>query len=206
MPSCVRNRAHRISAGTLQHRGEQFAHIGRIARDLDAALLHDRELFLGRTLAARDDRTGVAHALARGRCDPGNEADHGLAHIVLDPARAGFLIIAANLADHDDRIGFRVCIEQLHDIDMLHAIDRVAADADTGGLPEPELHQLAHGLVRQRPGPGDHTDTALLVDVPRHDADLYLVRRNHPGAVRSDEYGLLAAHAVARSDHVAHRH
>jgi hypothetical protein len=40
------------------------------------------------------------------------------------------LVRAADLADHDDRIGVRIVVEQAHDVDVLQAVDRVAADAD----------------------------------------------------------------------------
>src|SRR5690554_2215575 len=83
----------------LQQRLEQLAHDGRITRDLEAGLFHDRQLGIGRVLATRDQRTGVAHALARGRSDAGDEADHRLLHVVLAPARSRSLVRAADFAD-----------------------------------------------------------------------------------------------------------
>ena len=60
-------------------------------------------------------------------------------------------------------------------------------------------------LVGQRSGTGNYADASLLMNVSRHDADLYLIGRNDPGAIRPDEQGLSSAHPVARRDHVAHR-
>ncbi len=44
---------------------------------------------------------------------------------------------AADLADHDDGLGRRVGKQHLQHIDELGALDRIAADADRGGLAEP---------------------------------------------------------------------
>src|ERR1700678_3561513 len=148
----------------------------------------------------------MAHALSRRRCDAGDESDHGFFHIVLYPACAGFLVVAADFADHDHGVGFRVFIEHAHDINMLQAVDRIAADAHARRLSEAEFHQLADGLVGERTGARHHADAPLLVDVAGHDADLDLIRCDHSRTVRSDEQGLLAAHSIAGGDHVAHRH
>src|SRR4029434_8763391 len=95
-------------------------------------------------------------------------------------------------ADHDDRLGARVLVEQLQrvgvrgaddgiaadadagglpDAARRHVLDRgvvrvayvgIAADADAGGLPDAERRQLAHGLVGQRPAAADDTHRAAL--------------------------------------------
>jgi hypothetical protein len=44
---------------------------------------------------------------------------------------------AADLADHDDRLGGFVGQEQLEHVDELGALDRVAADADAVVWPRP---------------------------------------------------------------------
>src|SRR5690606_29472918 len=108
--------------------------VARRADGDDARGFHRRELALRRALAARGDRTGVAHALAgRGR-GAGDEADDRLLHVVLDVLGTGFLGVAADLADHDDAFGLRVFVEQLQAVDEVQAVDRVAADADAGRL------------------------------------------------------------------------
>src|SRR5690606_39598776 len=129
----------------------------------DAALLHHRKLLFGRALAAGYDRAGVAHALARRRRDAGDKTDHRFFHVGLDPARAFFLVRAADLADHDHRFGLRVIIEHFHHIDVLQAIDRIAADADAGRLAETYFHRLTDRLVSQRAGTRYHADRAFFV-------------------------------------------
>ena len=44
--------------------------------------------------------------------------------------------VAADLADHQDRLGLRVVLEQLQQVDLVGADDRVAADADARRLAE----------------------------------------------------------------------
>src|SRR5882672_1748848 len=188
-----------------QHGLEQLAHLAGIFRRLDPAFLHHCELFLRRALAAGDDGTGVAHALAGRRGDAGNETDHGFFHVGLDPARGVLFIGPADLAHHDHRVGLGIVVEQLQHLDMLHAVHRVAADAHARGLAKPQLHQLADRFVSERARARHHADAALLVDVAGHDADLDLVGRDQAGAVRPDEPGALALHLVLGANHVAHR-
>src|SRR5688572_12655979 len=52
------------SSRALQQGLEQLTHFRRIAGDLEAALLHDAQLGVGRVGAAGDQRAGMAHALA----------------------------------------------------------------------------------------------------------------------------------------------
>src|SRR5882724_2184253 len=147
----------------------------------------------------------MAHALARRRRDAGDEADDGLLHVRLHPARGILLVRAADLAHHDHRFGLRVVVEHLQNVDVLDAVDRIAADADAGGLAEAELGELADGFISERAGARHDADRPPLVDVPRHDADLDLVRRDDARAVRPDEQGALALHLVLGAHHVAHR-
>jgi hypothetical protein len=74
----------------------------------------------------------MAHALARRGGDAGDKADDRLLHVRLAPD-CGFRFVGpADFADHDDRIGIRIGVEQAHDVDMLQAVDRIAADAHGG--------------------------------------------------------------------------
>src|ERR1043165_9638846 len=66
-------RARRTGA-LLEDALHQLAHLGGIARHLDAARFHHRELLLRCALAAGDDRAGVAHALAGRRGEAGDES------------------------------------------------------------------------------------------------------------------------------------
>ena len=74
---------------------------------------------------------------------------------------------AADLADHHDRVGVRVVLEQPQHVDEVGAVDRVAADADARRLAEPALGELVDGLVGQRAAARDDADVPGLVDVAR---------------------------------------
>ena len=81
----------------------------------------------------------------------------------------------------------RVVLEQLQQVDLVRADDRVAADADARRLPKPEGRELEHRLVGQRARAADDADRPRLVDVAGHDADLALAGRDDAGAVRADQ-------------------
>jgi hypothetical protein len=115
-----------------------------------------------------------------------------------------FLGGAADLADHDDRLGFRVGEEHFQHVDMFGALDRVAADADGGGLAEAEVGGLLDGLIGEGAGAGDDADLAAAEDVAGHDADLAGVGRDHAGAVRADEAGPRAFERALDLHHVKH--
>jgi hypothetical protein len=113
---------------------------------------------------------------------------------------------AADLADHDDALGLRVFLEQLEAVDEVHAVDRVAADADAGGLAEAVVGRLVHRFVGQRAGARHDADLARLVDEARHDADLALARGDDARAVRSDQPAVVVvAPAALTLHHVEHR-
>ncbi|ABA49494.1 hypothetical protein BURPS1710b_0976 [Burkholderia pseudomallei 1710b] len=147
----------------------------------------------------------MAHALARRRRDARDEADDGLLHVVLDPLSGVRFVRAADFADHHDGIRVRIVVEHLHHVDVLQTVDRIAADADRRRLAEAERRQLRDGFIRQRARARHDADTALAVDVARHDADLQFVRRDRARAVRPEQQRLaaFAAHAVLHFDHVA---
>jgi hypothetical protein len=115
------------------------------------------------------------------RGDAGDEADDRLLHVVLAPARGVGLVRAADLADHDHGVGVGVVVEGLHHVDVLEAVDRVAADADRPTTGQADLRQLRDRLVGQRAGAADDADASLAMDVARHDADLDLVGVISPG-------------------------
>src|SRR5690606_13316852 len=172
----------------------------------DAAGFHDLKLGVGGVGPTRDERAGVAHALARRRRNTGDEADHGFLHVVFGPLGGIHLVRAADFADHDDRIGIGIVVEQLEHVDVLQAVDGVAADAHGAGLAQAELGDLRHGFVRERARATDDADAALAVDVAGHDADLDFVGGDEAGAVRAQQQRLavLGLHAVLHVEHVAH--
>ena len=151
----------------------------------------------------------MAHAAAGRRGAPGDEADHRLLAaalgFVLEELRGVLLRRAADLADHDDRLGRLVGEKHLQHVDELGALDRIAADADRGGLAEAFLGGLEHRLVGQRAGARHDADLAGLEDVARHDADLAFAGRHHARAIRSDQPRFRAAQRALDLDHVGDR-
>src|SRR5690606_13049649 len=138
-------------------------------------------------LAAGDDGAGVAHAASGRRGLAGDEADDGLREVRLDPGRGFLFGAAADLANHHDRFGVIVRRKQRQGVDERRADERVAADADAGGLAEAERGELVNGLVGQRAALRDDADAPFTADVTGDDARLALPRRDDAGAVGADE-------------------
>ena len=161
----------RTSAG-LQDLPHQLGGLGGRLADLDADGLEGLLLGRGGAGRARDDRAGVAHGLALGGGEARDVADDRLGDVVLDVVGGTLLGVAADLADHHDRIGLRVLLEGLEAVDVRRADDRVAADADRGR--EAEVAQLEHHLVGQRARLGHQPDAAALGDVGGDDAGVGL--------------------------------
>src|SRR5688572_20076265 len=192
-----------LPAHRLQHSG---AKAGRRFRHVDAGRLHGLDLVPGAALAAGDDRAGMTHAAARRRGDTGDEADHRfLTLLALQERGRVFLGRAADFADHNNPLGLIVPQEHCQTINKVGAVDRVAADADAGGLAKAGSRSLGHCLIGKRAGAGNNTDLAALVDVARHDADLALTRRDDAGTVRPDQAGVRTGEGALHLDHVEHR-
>src|SRR3546814_7045500 len=119
----------------LRHRTAQR---GRRIRDGDTGLAEGLHLRLRGALAPGDDRAGMAHPLARRRRDARHEADQRLAAAGSGVERRRILLGgAADLADHDDPFRLVVVEDKPDRLDEIRAVDRIAADADAGGLPQP---------------------------------------------------------------------
>ena len=93
----------------------------------------------------------MAHA-ASGRCgQSGNEPDHrfltALFGFIDQELRCVLFRAATDFADHDDRFGFIVGEEQLEHVDEVGAVNRIAADADRGGLAKPFGGGLEHRFI-----------------------------------------------------------
>src|SRR6185437_9375650 len=129
----------------------------------------------------------MSHAASWGRCLAGDEAHYRLLHTRLDELCSLLLVGPADLADHDDRFGSRVIIQQLQRVDVRCSDDGIAADADRSRLPNPARRELIDGLVRQRARARDDADASLFVNAPWHDADLRLARRDHARTVRPNQ-------------------
>ena len=91
-------------------------------------------------------------------------------------ARRGLFGIAADLADHHDRVRVRIFVEQPDRVGERRADDRIAADADARRLSDPQPGQLPHRFIRQRARARNHAHVPLQVNVRRHDADLAFAR------------------------------
>src|SRR3972149_408114 len=167
--------------------GDGGAHVRGALHGGDAGGLQGLHLLGGRPLPTRDDGPGMAHAATRGRRLAADEAHHGFPHMRLHEGGGLFLRGAADLADHHDGGGARVVLEEAQDVDEARAVDGVAPDADARGLAEVALGQLVHHLVGERAAARDDAHGPCLVDVPGHDADLRLTRRDEPWAVGADE-------------------
>ena len=156
--------------------------------------------------AARDDRPGVAHALALGSGPAGDERDlRHVPEVLAGPRRGRLLGRAADLADEHDRIGLVVRGEQLEDVEERRADDGVAADPDAGRLAEPGVGHRLDGLVGQRAGPTHDADPALAMDGARDDPDLGPAGGGRAGTVGADEAGAAGAHDLDGRDHVERR-
>ncbi len=105
----------------------------------------------------------------------------------LDVGSRFFFSRTTDLADHDDRFGLRVFLEQLQDIDEVRARDRVTADTNAGGLTETGVSGLLHSFVSQGAGTRHDAYLAWQVNVTWHDADLALARSDDAWAVRTDQ-------------------
>src|SRR5688500_4497397 len=88
-----------------QERRLRLAEIGRGGRYGDARLAQRRDLVLGAALATADDGARVAHAAAGRRGDAGDERRERLLHVLLGEGRGVLLGVAADLADHEHRLG-----------------------------------------------------------------------------------------------------
>ncbi len=173
---------------------------------MDARTLHRLDLLLGAALAAGDDRARMAHTAARWRGKPGDKAHRGLLGLgLLEEIRGVFLRRAPDLTDHDDGLGLGVLQEHIQAVDEVGAVDRIATDADAGGLSQTHRRGLCHRLVGQGPGAGDDTHAPRPVDVAGHDADLALIGGNDAGAVGPYQPGLGAGEYPLHLHHVRHR-
>ena len=114
-------------------------------------------------------------------------ADDRLLEVRLDPGGGLFFGAAADLANHDHRVGLGIVREQLQRVDVRRADQRIAADADAGGLAQAEPRQLMDRFVGQRAALRHDADAAFLADVAGDDAGLGLARRDDARAIRADQ-------------------
>src|SRR5574338_524466 len=116
------------------------------------------------------------------------------------------LVGAADLPDQDDGARVAIGLEGGEAVDEIGADDRVAPDADAGGLPQAVGGELVDDLVGEGAAAAHHADVSRLADVARNDADLAPSGRDQAGTVRTDEPGATLAHERHHLRHVEHRH
>ena len=92
---------------------------------------------------------------------PAMKPTTGFFTLRFDVGGRGFFGVAADFADHDDGVRVGIVVEELDGVEKCGADDRIAADADAGGLADAELRQLADGFIGQRAGARDHAHVAL---------------------------------------------
>src|SRR5690606_12258847 len=193
-------------ASALEHLDQRGAEGGRRVGDGDAGRAHGFHLVARTALAARDDRAGMTHSAARGGRNTGNEAHNRLLHLGrLQELSRLFFGRTADFTDHDDRMGIGVAKEHLEAVDEVGAIDRVATNADAGGLAKARRRGLGNRFIGERARARHDADRARLVDMARHDADLALARRDDARAVRTDKARPGAGQRALHLHHIEHR-
>src|SRR5439155_303874 len=157
------------------------------AGDGDPGFLEAAHLRFRGALIAGDDRTGVAHALARRGRPPGDECDRGLLAFGAQVLGGALLRAAADLADDDDRFGRGVLVQQADRVRCRKADHRVAPHADAGRLAEARARQQVRDLVGERAAPRDKAHAAGREILGGHYSDLRLPGCDRAGTVRPDE-------------------
>src|SRR6187200_1167210 len=111
----VSERLARVTTSTRSQSAAEFGRelsgLGRRRTHTDAARLERLLLPLGRSRGAGDDRPRMPHRLARWRREAGDIGNDGLRHLRLDEVRGLLLLVAADLADHDDVLRLGVGLE-----------------------------------------------------------------------------------------------
>ena len=194
------------------HLQESLRHFRRCRRDANAGILERGDFGRRGAFAAAHNGPGVAHAPAGRGGGAGNETGDRLSAVVPDPG-GGFLFrCAADFTDHDDAMRVRVGIEQLDDFQVGGAVDRIAADADAGGLADAAAGELPDGFVGEGAAAGNDADLALLVNVTWRDANataavriLARAGRDDAGAIGADQPGRPAFHRPLDLHHVVDR-
>src|SRR5690606_21669420 len=165
----------RYAISALEDFDQRLAELRRRRRHTNASRFHGGNLVFRAALAAGDHAAGMAHGASGRSRTASDEADHRLLAaalgFVLEELRRIFFSRTADSTDHDDRLGFAVGQEHFQHVDELGALDRIAADTDSGGLAEAFVGGLEHCFIGKRSGAGNNADRTLLEDIARHDAD-----------------------------------
>src|SRR5260370_20678754 len=88
-----------------------FPDFSRRCAHSDARGLHRGDFIFSLAAAARNDGARVPHAASGRRGLAGDESDYGLLDVRLDVGRRRLLRVAADFADHHDRVRIRIFVE-----------------------------------------------------------------------------------------------
>src|SRR5258708_29576356 len=154
---------------------------------------------------AEENAPGVPHRLASGSGTPGDKGHHRLGHRRFDVLCRILFIAPADLAAHHYPLRLWISLELLQITREGRSNDRIAADADAGGLPNARLGQQRDDLVSSCTGAGDKANGTWLEDLVRDNADLANAWRTHGGAVGTDQRCPMLAHHEHRARHIDHR-
>src|ERR1700730_10728431 len=135
----------------------------------------------------------MAHAASFWRREAREIADLRFGHVALDPCRRLGFLGPADFADHHDRGGFRIALEQHQMVQERAAIDRIAANADARRDADSTGIHLRRGFIAKRARTGTDTDRAAHIDMTRHDPEHRLAGADDPRAVRPDQQGPMIA-------------
>src|SRR5215217_511688 len=191
-----------LGAGAAEHLDRQLRHLGRSSADAHALGLERLGLGGGGPRGSGDDRPRVAHGLAGRGGEARDVGEHGLGDVLTDVLGGLLLLVAADLAAHDDELGLIVLLEQRDDVDERRAHDRVAADADDRRVAEPGAGDLVADLVGQRARTRDEADVALGEEVGGDDPHVGLAGRQHARAVGADQASLATTKVRVDPQHV----
>src|SRR4051794_10715561 len=93
----------------------------------------------------------MTHASAGRGCLPRDECHNRFGHVFPCVGCCVLFGRAPDLAYHDDRVGLLILLKLPRGICVFGPDDRIAADADCGGLSKPERRQLSDCLIREVP-------------------------------------------------------
>ena len=137
-------------AGFSEDGSKQLADLRRISCCSDTAVVQNTDLLFGRPATRVNDGAGVTHAFSGRRRYARDKADHGFGHVVSGPLRRNFFIAAADFADHDHGVRLRIVVKEFEHINVLEAVDRIAADAYGRRLSKTEIGTLRYSLIGER--------------------------------------------------------
>lgn len=172
---------------------------------MDAGGGHSFHFFFRRAFAAGDDRAGMTHPASRRRGLAADESNDGLFDMGLDVFGGFFFGAASDFTNHNNGVGIRVVVEQLDGVFLRRADNRIAADANAGGLADPQAGQLADSFIRQCAAALNDPDPALKMNAGGHNADFAFAWRNDARAIGADQANAARLNIMKGFDHIQRR-